>query len=164
MPDGNLEALGRDDSSYIEDPAVRELYEALDLVHRGPLWSAARWGAIWGLHTGVYTAAIDRERYVLFETKRVQASRVVRAREPLRIRDAGLRIDGLVAGQALELVIEPPVAVELRWHEGSEVVATEPRAAAGRVLVTVGEGADGLHVLPQDMGGRRSLTIAVHEP
>jgi arabinofuranosyltransferase len=161
LPDGYLDALGHDDSSYIEDPAVRELYEALELVHRGPLWSGARWAAIWGLHTGVHTAAIDRERYHFFETKRVQAQRVLRGHEALRIRDAGLRIEGLVAGQALELVIEPPLPVELRWLAGDDIVATEGQPAAERSTVTVRTGADGLHVVPMEMGGQRSVSIVV---
>lgn len=163
VPAGYVDALRHDDSSYIDDPAVRELFEALELVHRGPLWSGARWAAIWGLHTGVYTDAIDRDRYHFFELKRVQARRVLRRGKALRIRDAGLRIAGLVSGQPLELVIEPPVDVELRWLGGDDIVATEEQAAAERLVVTVAAGADGLHVVPMDMGGQRSLSIAVRE-
>lgn len=161
LPEGYLEALRDEDASRIEDPAVRELFEALQLVHRGPLWSGERWAAIGGLLRGRYDAAIDRERYRFFEVQRVRVDRVVRRRAPLRVRDAGVRIEGLVAGRGLVIAIEPAVEVELRWLRGEEVVATEVRSAAERLEVWVAAGIDGLHVVPLSMGGQRSLPVVV---
>ncbi|MCX4240720.1 hypothetical protein [Paraliomyxa miuraensis] len=161
LPEGYVDALRSGDASSIEDPAVRELFEALRLVHRGPLWSRERWAAIAALHTGALTEAIDREHYAFFEVVRLRARRVGRRTKPLRIRDAGLRIEGLDAAQTLELGLEPPVDVELRWLAGGETVSTEVRAAAERMPVTAAPGIDGLHVVPLDMAGRRSLSIAV---
>jgi len=160
LPRGYLDALEHDDSSRVRDPAVRALYEALEHVHRGPLWSSQRWSAILDLHTGALTDAIDRERYQFFSTIRVEARRILPRREPTRVRDTGLRIDGLQPGRALLLLVDPPVNVELRWLHGDERITTQVHPG-GATTVRVPDGADGLHVVPLHMGGARSLLVGL---
>jgi arabinofuranosyltransferase len=56
VPDGYLatRALGH---NLIERADLHEAYDAIDLVVRGPLFTAARWRAIWQLQTGHFDAA-----------------------------------------------------------------------------------------------------------
>ncbi len=164
IPRGYLEALEHDDPSRLHDPAVRELYETLRIVHGGELWSGERWAALWRLHTGSLEAAIDQERYRFASAIHVEARRILPRRKPLRVRDTGLRVEGLTPGQALQIVVEPAVPVELRWQHDGERVTADVHPADETLTVPVPEGADGLHLVPLSMGGVRSLQITVSSP
>jgi len=37
--------------NHLKDPCIRALYDDLDLITRGPLWSKERLAAIWRLNT-----------------------------------------------------------------------------------------------------------------
>jgi hypothetical protein len=50
IPAGYAESL-RDDNNQLADPALHALYEDLRLITLGPLWSSARWAAIWRQNT-----------------------------------------------------------------------------------------------------------------
>ncbi len=52
-------AVGQDS---LRDPDLRRFYEVIQLITRGPLFSWARWEAIWGLHTGRYRPWLKRYR------------------------------------------------------------------------------------------------------
>jgi arabinofuranosyltransferase len=51
IPEGYLESIVSGQNS-IKDPAVRELYNKLELVTKGPLFTAERWRTIWALNGG----------------------------------------------------------------------------------------------------------------
>lgn len=49
--------------AQLADPKLNEYYKKIRLVTQGPVWSWARWDAIWGLMSGRYESLIDRQRY-----------------------------------------------------------------------------------------------------
>ncbi|HEX2973333.1 MAG TPA: hypothetical protein VHP11_13445, partial [Tepidisphaeraceae bacterium] len=51
LPAGYVETLDSD-HNQIQDPRIHNLYEDLVLITRGPLFTAARWKAIWRVNTG----------------------------------------------------------------------------------------------------------------
>lgn len=57
IPEGYVESVETGDN-LIVDPALHELYGDLQLVISGPLFSRARFVAIWNLNTGKYTPAL----------------------------------------------------------------------------------------------------------
>lgn len=57
LPEGYVESV-RLGQNRIVDPSLHEFYDAVRLISRGPLWSAARWSAIWRLNTGGYNALV----------------------------------------------------------------------------------------------------------
>jgi arabinofuranosyltransferase len=59
LPDGYLESRALD-RNLIERPDLREAYDAIRLMVRGPLFTLPRWRAIWRLNTGYYDAAFER--------------------------------------------------------------------------------------------------------
>lgn len=63
LPDGYIDARRTGRPELIRDPAVADLHRALQRVIAGPLWTTERWREIIRLHTGHYTAAIDRDAY-----------------------------------------------------------------------------------------------------
>jgi arabinofuranosyltransferase len=70
LPDGYLDARRTGRAELIRDPAVADLHRALQLVIAGPIWHTDRWLAIMRLHSGHYTAAIDRDAYRTFAPRR----------------------------------------------------------------------------------------------
>ncbi|MCB9642150.1 MAG: hypothetical protein H6728_03675 [Myxococcales bacterium] len=69
----------------LKDPDLREYYEKIKLVTRGPLFSAKRWDAIWGFHTGRYRDLLRRYRersYFLYSEQKMGKMR--RAGEPIQ--------------------------------------------------------------------------------
>jgi len=58
IPGDYLESL-RQGGNRFEDPGMGELYDALVRIHRGPVWSTARWRDIWRLNTGSYDHCFD---------------------------------------------------------------------------------------------------------
>lgn len=58
MPAGYLETL-RTGQNQIVDPKLREYYEKIRLVVRGPLFTAERWRTIWKLNTGAYDYLLE---------------------------------------------------------------------------------------------------------
>lgn len=50
LPAGYLRSL-RMGENHLKDPCIRALYDDLDLITRGPLWSKERLAAIWRLNT-----------------------------------------------------------------------------------------------------------------
>lgn len=62
VPEGYEETL-RTGQNRLRDPKLARYYDELALVIRGPLWSLARFRAIWRLNTGRLDHLIDRDRY-----------------------------------------------------------------------------------------------------
>lgn len=58
-PNGYAETL-ESGVNVIEDPWLREYYESLSLVTKGPIWTRARWKAIWKHNTGGLDELLDR--------------------------------------------------------------------------------------------------------
>ncbi len=58
VPEGYLEGVATG-ASRVRDPEVAALDEALRSITRGPLFSCARWKAIWDVHRGRYDGAGD---------------------------------------------------------------------------------------------------------
>jgi arabinofuranosyltransferase len=73
MPPGYLETR-RTGRNALRDPVLVELHEALTRVHRGPIFSAARFADIVRLHTGHYERAIDFDRYRYAKALHVRVS------------------------------------------------------------------------------------------
>jgi arabinofuranosyltransferase len=69
IPDGYLETL-RGGANVIQDRDLARYWNDLALVTRAPVWSAARWGAIWRLNTGADDHLIHRERFLYPYVKR----------------------------------------------------------------------------------------------
>lgn len=63
IPDGYLETL-RTGTNVIADPDLARYYDELHLVTSGPIFSSARWAAMWRLWTGELDPLIDREAHV----------------------------------------------------------------------------------------------------
>ena len=57
IPIGYRESVETGDDHF-EDRRVAELYQAVAIVTRGPLFGARRWREIWRLHTGYYEAGV----------------------------------------------------------------------------------------------------------
>ena len=49
--------------SRFEDPDLTRLFEALQRVHSGPVWTVPRWLDIWKLNTGRYDHLIDEDLF-----------------------------------------------------------------------------------------------------
>ena len=62
VPAGYLQGVRSGENTLI-DPLLARYYDKLLVITRGPLFSAERWKAIWGIHIGSYDAWIDRQRY-----------------------------------------------------------------------------------------------------
>jgi len=58
-PVGYMETL-ESGENRIENPELREYYDALCLVTKGPIWTRERWRAIWQLNTGGLDELLDR--------------------------------------------------------------------------------------------------------
>lgn len=58
--------------NQLRDPALKVLYDDLKLVTRGPLFSKARWQAIWRLNRGIPQSQVNRESYFLPIAKEVR--------------------------------------------------------------------------------------------
>lgn len=56
MPKGYM-ASRRDGKNHLVDPGLRDAYDDLLLITRGPLWTVSRWRAIWRMHTGYHESA-----------------------------------------------------------------------------------------------------------
>jgi arabinofuranosyltransferase len=59
IPEGYLETV-RTGTNHLEDPDLARVWDAVALVTRGPLWSKARWVAIWQLNTGAFDDEVER--------------------------------------------------------------------------------------------------------
>jgi len=57
-PPGYIETL-RSGKNQIADPGIAKLYEKINLVTRGPIWSWERWRAIAFLNSGAYRQLLD---------------------------------------------------------------------------------------------------------
>ncbi|HET7796660.1 MAG TPA: hypothetical protein VFK72_02145 [Nevskia sp.] len=53
IPDGYLASL-RSGENRLTSPRLRELYDNLQLITRGPLFTEARWAAIWRMNAGIW--------------------------------------------------------------------------------------------------------------
>jgi len=60
IPDGYLASL-RSGENRLTSPRLRELYDNLQLITRGPLFTEARWAAIWRMNAGIWRTP-DAER------------------------------------------------------------------------------------------------------
>lgn len=71
----------------LTDPMLGKYFDDLVLATRGPLWTVARWQAIWRLNTGRDESYIDVDRYRFPSLLRLNAKDVSRRKE------AGLKAD-----------------------------------------------------------------------
>ena len=69
VPEGYRETL-KHGRNVIADPDLARYWDDLALVTRAPLFSGARWGAIWRLNTGANDGLIHRERFLYPNVKR----------------------------------------------------------------------------------------------
>jgi arabinofuranosyltransferase len=63
VPDGYVDVLEGRPDARLREPSLDAYYRALSLVVRGPLFSAARWRAIWDLNTGRLNDLIAQSSY-----------------------------------------------------------------------------------------------------
>lgn len=84
VPEGYFESIAHADNRIVH-PGLAEYYDALTLVTRAPLFDGARWGAILGLATGRYDAALQRfldEAYRTPPARQVPAARLAHETQP----------------------------------------------------------------------------------
>ena len=62
VPFGYLETLETGEDHFV-DRDLAALYERIEIVTRGPLFSRRRWTEIWRLNTRAYDHLVDKERY-----------------------------------------------------------------------------------------------------
>jgi hypothetical protein len=53
VPAGYVESLNHNENRIV-DPFTYAYYDVVRLITRAPLWSSARWWAIWQMNTGHY--------------------------------------------------------------------------------------------------------------
>lgn len=155
LPPGYLLSR-RSGTNQLEDPALAQLYDAVELVTRAPLFSPGRMQAIWRLNTGHYTRALDRYYYRHLEAPHLTAREATEPKDPVAFRDAGLFISFERAPARLELVLSSDDAFELRFRARGRTLATRHLEDLGTKKLTTravdvppqADGFDTLHVVP----------------
>ena len=152
----------------LEDPALAKYWEDLSLIVSGPLWSSARWAAIWRMHTGANDHLID----AYLHTERTYAE-VSRPGAPsVAVRNHGVTV--LLGEPRHEAVLEVRLerddayAIELYRH-GAQVFRREvgektefagKRMVLRRVEVppdVASAGYDEVRILPVDGSGTYAM-------
>lgn len=115
VPDGYISTV-YSGKNQLEDENLARYYDQLRLVVRGPLFSPARWAAIWKIHTGQLNGLIDQDRYRYPDMVRISVDQVelnlagtVWARsEPVTFGDSGIevRLDEPVKAARLVLMLD----------------------------------------------------------
>lgn len=138
VPKGYMESIERGEN-LIEDRGVRKLYERVDLVTHGELFSVERFAAIWWLNTGGPARALDEEAWCFAGASR---------RTPGSLRGEGRVPDGTVLDsklarrfpatgvlvrykerqlrRTLEVSLNDADRFEIRFYDGDEEIARVP--------------------------------------
>ena len=96
LPEGYLASL-RSGSNLLESRFLRDFYEDLTLIIRGPLWSVERWEAIWRMNSGANGHLIESYRgsqYAELGLDQVQLPDGVKAESlgEVRVGEEGVRV------------------------------------------------------------------------
>jgi arabinofuranosyltransferase len=145
LPAGYIQALETGEN-HLRDPALAVYYEQLRLITRGPIWSRARFGAIWRMHFGRWDAEIDHDFYRNPTQIRVNASEVPALPDLAAPWYAAVNV--LFSAQGLTILLEGiayPETVELGFYRGGEyeVILMKDGEAVERHPVDLEYGEDG---------------------
>jgi arabinofuranosyltransferase len=137
IPEGYVETL-ESGENVIRDASVRELYDRIDLVVHGELFSLERIQAIWWLNTGGPAQLINRETWRFKGATKIRRSELAwRVDDGAKLDDQP-RVHRLSRAGAyvkfkerqhptvLELSISGHDRFEIRFYDGSEEVARVP--------------------------------------
>jgi arabinofuranosyltransferase len=168
VPEGYLETLETGEN-HLVDPELRRYYEDLRRVVRGPIFSGARFAAMWRLATGADDALIATSRYrapgvkdLPFARFRLAAGAPTPAPEPVGTAPSSIwvRLEGM---QKL-----PVVGVRLEADDTYRVAFNHRDQECGAVIIPGRPGArgmGGLQLDPDRRGGwRRRLFGGRHPP
>ncbi|MBW1879361.1 MAG: hypothetical protein JRJ84_13440, partial [Deltaproteobacteria bacterium] len=132
IPKGYKETV-RSGEDRFEDPAIAELWEAVELVATGPLFTRERWKAIWKLQRRDYAVLRDATRYRYPSTVEVTGDQIVsetRMGKPfaadgtLALGPSGALVSYAEPQHAREIRLQVPreLSVELHFMRGGDVV------------------------------------------
>lgn len=179
IPEGYLESI-RSGENRLVDPGLRELYDAVVRVTRGPLLAPGRLGAALRLFLGGYDHLVDARRYQFLELPEVPADLpVVRGldRVPLPPGPVPVQAPGVFRFPAPGVVFE--LAAPVRLGVAAEAATLRMhrlmlRFYLGEAPVGVaelrGEGRDGtlldpeVHALPRALWGRQVDRVVLQVP
>lgn len=137
VPKGYVETL-EGGVNVIEDPALRQLYQRIDLVVRGELFSLERFKAIWWLNTGGPAGLINEESWQFHNaTKLAPDSLAWRVDDGAKLDDrqrvhrfpltgAYVKFKERQHPEVLELSVNGHDRFEIRFYDGREEVARVP--------------------------------------
>jgi arabinofuranosyltransferase len=176
IPDGYFETLETGENRLL-DPKLRRYYDDLRLVVRGPIFSGARFGAMWRFATGANDDLIDVDRYREPKTRDLPLARLRLAEgapmpkpEPVGTAPSGMwvRMDGVQRVNAIGVRVEANDSYRVaftRGHQeyGSVVLPGKP-GAPGMVehfvkvpRLAVQEGYDIVRVIALEGDGQYSV-------
>jgi arabinofuranosyltransferase len=136
VPAGYVETLETGENQ-LRDRKLAELYDRIDLIVSGPLWSRERLAAIWWLNTGGPEKLIDEERYRFYGAQQLKFS-ILSKRVPdgttlenkrlrrLTATGAQIRFEERQHPRAVELSLNYEDHFELRFYDGTKEVARVP--------------------------------------
>jgi arabinofuranosyltransferase len=137
IPKGYVETL-EGGENVIQDPAIHELYQRIDLVVRGDLFSLDRFAAIWWLNTGGPAELINEESWRFHGAAKLMPDSLSwRVDDGTRLDDkqrvhrlpltgAYVKFKKLMHPQVLEISISGHDRFEIRFYDGREEVARVP--------------------------------------
>ncbi|PRQ09432.1 hypothetical protein ENSA7_08380 [Enhygromyxa salina] len=137
IPPGYIQTLETGEN-VIEDPQVHELYERIDLVTHGDLWSWDRFRAIWWLNTGGPAELLNEEAWRFHGASRRNASSIaakpvadgtpINSKLVRRFTDAGVYVKykQLKRAHELEVSVNDADRFEIRFYDHAEEVARVP--------------------------------------
>lgn len=137
IPKGYITTLETGEN-VIDDPQVRELYDRLDLVTHGELWSVERFKAIWWLNTGGPAELLNEEAWRFHGASQRKASSIAAGRvaDGTPLKSKLVRVFGATGvyvkygrrqhRHELELSINDKDLFEVRFYDGADEIMSVP--------------------------------------
>ncbi|KIG13803.1 hypothetical protein DB30_07516 [Enhygromyxa salina] len=166
IPRGYIESLETGEN-VIEDPQIHALYERIDLVTHGDLWSLERLEAIWWLNNGGPGRLLNEEAWRFHGASRRNASSIATRRAPdgtpiaskllRRFTDTGVYVKYKRRQRVRELEISVNDAdrFEIRFYDRAEEVA---RVAVPQRLEWGQDGVSSRHIVLPEVLSERGFT------
>ncbi len=132
IPEGYLSTL-YSGKNQLEDENLARYYDQLRLLSHGPLFSPARWAAIWRINTRQLDGLVDRDSYRLPDLLRLNLQQVSQApASGFSFNDSGAEISLDQPAQAARLALELDSAAdfEIVYLRGGAVVARQTLTGA----------------------------------
>ena len=157
---GNLAAWPLE-QNRIADEKLARYYDQLVLVTRGPLFSHARWEAIWKLNTGQYDYLIDRDAYRFAGLeKRVLNALAGEVGVAVNIRGLEVVLPEMSYAPGMTVTLDGDDIYRILLMRGSDLIATQdvgpssqPRGGKASYDVNIGlaiagSGYDAVRIFP----------------